>query len=61
MGMIRRTLQVFTLGMVRGRSRKQRVARANLQANRRTARATESLAKAQERDYGSGYDRWGRG
>lgn len=60
MGMIRRSFSIFTLGLVRGRSRKQRVANKTLAATLRTARATESLDRRQQRDYGSGYDQWGR-
>jgi len=60
MGMVRKTLFVFSAGLIRARSKKQRVAAKTLRASRRTARATETLARAQESDYGSGYDQWGR-
>lgn len=60
MGMIRRSFSILTLGLVRGRSRKQRVAKRTLAATQRVARATEVMNRQRRHDYGSGYDQWGR-
>jgi hypothetical protein len=50
MGVIRKTASLFTLGIIRPSSKKQRVAKKTLQAQRRTANATERLASHYEHD-----------
>lgn len=49
MGLIRKTAAVFTVGIIKPSSKKQRVAKKTLKAERRQANALEQIAR-QTRD-----------
>jgi hypothetical protein len=58
MGLIRRSFNILSLGLVRGRSRKQRVAAKQLRAQREATGLLRQHFKQDPRfrNYGSGHD-----
>jgi hypothetical protein len=60
MGLIRKSLAVGTLGIVKGSSKKQRVAKATMKAAKREATATEAASRVTqqqaEREHQFRYD-----